>query len=227
MSIVPKNQQSSRIVPQTGDQMNAAEFRERTKNLPEGTQAELIEGIACMAAAVKLHHGQPHLFLGSLLTQYSFATPGTDYADNVTHVLDDLNEPQPDLSLFIRPECGGQAQIGEEGYLIGGPELVAEIALSSLAIDRGPKRRVYEKHGVKEYILWRVEDGCIEWYALGEVGFRLLPIDKDGVIRSRVFPGLWINVDATLRRDGPIAMKTLQLGLNSTEHESFRKRLAE
>ena len=213
-------------VPETGDRLSVAEFRQRTKDLPEGAKAELIEGIVYMAAAVKLHHGQPHSFLNAWLTQYSFATPGTDYGDNVTHVLDDLNEPQPDLSLFVRPECGGQAKISEDGYLVGGPELVAEIALSSLSIDRGPKRRVYEQHGIAEYILWRVEDRRIEWYALGHHCYQLLPTDAAGVIRSRVFPGLWMDVEATLRRDGPAVMKVLQQGLHSQQHRAFCRKLA-
>jgi hypothetical protein len=211
--------------PQTGDRMNATEFRKKTCDLPEGTKVELIEGIVYMAAAVKLAHGQPHVFLSAWMAQYSFATPGIEYSDNVTHQLDDQNEPQPDLSLFIHPDCGGQVRISDDGYVIGGPELVAEIAVSSLPIDRGPKRRVYEDHGVREYLLWRVEDRLIEWYVLRDGVYKLLPIDPDGVIRSAAFPGLWMDVEATLRRDGPAAMTVLQHGLASDDHEACCRRL--
>ena len=162
----------------------------------------MIEGIVYKAAAVKLRYGQPHLFIGAWLTQYSFATPETVYSDSVTHVLDDQNEPQPDLSLFIHPDRGGQVQISDDGYVIGGPELVAEVAVSSLPIDQGPKRRVYEQHGVREYLLWRVDDNMIEWYALRDRGYELLTPNEQGVIHSEVFPGLRMDVEATLRRDG-------------------------
>jgi hypothetical protein len=146
-------------------------------------------------------------------------------ADNVTYQLDEDNEPQPDLSLFIDPARGGQVSISVDGYLVGGPELIAEIAVSSVATRRGPKRRVYERHGVREYIIWRVEEHIIEWYALRDGTFELLPVGNDGIVRSKIFPGLWMNMEATLRRDGPEAMEALRQGLATLEHAKFVEKL--
>lgn len=225
MSLIDEESRRAALPLQPGDRLNAIEFRHRNERMPEGTKAELVEGIVYMAAAVKLDHGQPHMFLGAWMTQYCFATPGVDYSDNVTHQLDEDNEPQPDLSLFIDPARGGQVSISDDGYLVGGPELIAEIAVSSVTTDRGPKRRVYERHGVREYIIWRVEENIIEWYALRGGTFELLPIGKDGVLRSKIFPGLWMDIEATLRRDGPEAMELLRQGLATHEHAKFVEKL--
>jgi hypothetical protein len=40
--------------------------------------------------------------------------------------LDETNEPQPDTLLFIRRECGGQANVDADGYIEGAPELARE-----------------------------------------------------------------------------------------------------
>jgi hypothetical protein len=52
----------------------------------------------------------------------------------------------------------------------------------------------------------------------------LLP-DADRIIRSRVFPGLWLAVDALLTGDMVQVMAILQNGLNSLEHTGFVQQL--
>ncbi len=208
-----------------GDHLSVAEFENRYAAMPPGTKAELIEGIVYMQAAEKLNHGQPLGFMTAWIVNYSSQTPGTDYANDATDRLDDSNQPQPDLALFIQSHCGGRTSISDDGYLVGGPELIVEIAGSSLAIDRGPKLRTYERHGVQEYLIWRVQDHSIEWYRCRDGKFVLEQPDADGVHRSDVFPGLWLNVDAALRRDGITTMTTLQDGLVTEAHQAFVRHL--
>src|SRR5207245_10909111 len=52
-----------------------------------------------------------------------------------------------------------------------------------------------------------------------------LPADAAGVIRSQVFPGLWLDVAALLRFDLARVLQVLQQGLASPEHEAFAARL--
>jgi Uma2 family endonuclease len=47
---------------------------------------------------------------------------------------------------------------------------------------------------VKEYIVWQVLDQKISWFYLDMGEYLDLPTDTDGIIRSRVFPGLWLAV---------------------------------
>ena len=75
-----------------------------------------------------------------------------------TNRLDQDNEPQPDVVLFNGSACGGQSRISDDDYLTGSVEFVAEVSVSSVALDRGPKLRTYERHGVREYLIWRVDD---------------------------------------------------------------------
>ena len=63
--------------------------------------------------------------------------PGVKGGDNGTLRLDMGNEPQPDAYLRILESHGGQARLDEKGYVTGAPELLAEVALSSVILDAG------------------------------------------------------------------------------------------
>lgn len=69
-------------------------------------------------------------------------------------------------------------------------------------------------------------DRRIDWFSLQEEEYISLLPDAEGIIRSRVFPGLWLAVSALLDGDMPRAIATLQTGLNSTAHQEFVKQLA-
>jgi hypothetical protein len=53
---------------------------------------------------------------------------------------------------------------------------------------------------------------------------RLMP-DEQGVLRSEVFPGLWLDTAALLRGDMAAVLATVQQGLASPDHETFVARL--
>jgi hypothetical protein len=53
-----------------------------------------------------------------------------------------------------------------------------------------------------------------------------LAAGSDGVFRSEVFPGLWLDAAALLRRDRRRLLSVLRQGLNTTEHATFVTRLA-
>ena len=105
------------------------------------------------------------------------ATPGVRVADNSTVRLDLDNEPQPDVAVFLDPKLGGQALISPDGYIERAPELVAEVTASTVSIDLGPKKHVYRRNGVREYVVWRVLDQAIDWFALrhGQYARRTYP----------------------------------------------------
>src|SRR5262249_61420866 len=75
-------------------------------------------------------------------------------------------EPQPDGLLLIEPARGGQATIDSDGYVAGGPELATEVAASTVSIDRNAKKRAYARNGVREDVLWRVQDAALDWFAV-------------------------------------------------------------
>ena len=226
MSIAEIPNSQAAIPPlQPGDRLNRAEFERRYHAMPDCKKAELIEGVVYVPSPARLRHGLPHGSLMAWIVNYAIDTPGTDAADNVTNRLDNDNEPQPDVALFIDPACGGQTRVSEDGYLTGPAEFVAEVSVSSVSLDRGAKLRTYERHGVREYLIWRVKDKLLEWYVLRDDGFELQPLPEDGIYRSETFPGLWLNAAAMLLRDGKSVMRVLNEGLATNEHAAFVARL--
>lgn len=173
-----------------------------------------------------LSHGKPHALLMGLLGAYFFATPGVDLGDNSTVRLDADNEVQPDGFLRIERGAKGQSLISEDDFIEGAPELVIEIAASSVSYDLHDKMRIYRRSGVREYLVWRVYDVAIDWFLLENGKFTPLEADEQGIIRSRTFPGLWLSIPALLRGDTKTVVATLQQGLQSPEHAAFAEHLA-
>jgi Uma2 family endonuclease len=184
---------------QSGDRLTRPEFERRYAAAPQIKKAELIEGIVYVASPLRHEqHGRPHSRVMTWLGVYQALTPGIDLSDAPTVRLDLDNEPQPDAVLFIEPAVGGQTRLSNDGYIEGAPELIVEIAASSAAIDTGSKKHVYRRSGVLEYVIWQSYENQIEWFCLTDGEYRLLSPDQDGIIRSRVFPGLWLAVSALL-----------------------------
>ena len=96
-----------------------------------------------------------------------------------------------------------------------------------MSIDLHDKLRAYRRASISEYLVWRTVEGRFDWFVLDGGDYRPNPSDATGVIRSRAFPGLWLNVTALLARNAAAVMDTLELGLKSPEHAAFAARLRE
>jgi Uma2 family endonuclease len=213
---------------ESGDRLTRAEFERRYEAMPGVKKAELIEGVVYMPAAVRYEgHGRQHALLSWWLATYMARTPGVGLGDNATVRLDWDNVPQPDLLLRLPESLGGQSRVDADGYIEGPPELVAEIVASSAAYDLHQKLSVYRRHGVREYIIWRVLDEAIDWFILREGRFDRLEPDTGGIYKSEAFPGLWLDAAALLRGDQAAVLAVLNEGLASPEHAEFVARLQE
>jgi Uma2 family endonuclease len=206
-----------------GDRMTQAEFHRRYEAYPEDVKFELIGGIVYMAAPLRRPHGTYHPELSAVLWLYTGGTPGVEVADNATTILGEESEPQPDLLLRLLTEFGGQSDVNDDEYLVGPPELVAEIAHSSRALDLHQKKDDYRQAGVLEYLVFCVEEKELHWFHF-KSGRQITP-DAQGIFRSRVFPGLWIDGAALAARHSARLMEVIQQGLASREHAAFVKRL--
>jgi Uma2 family endonuclease len=212
------------ILPlENGDRLSRCEFERRYEAMPQAKKAELVEGVVYMAAALRIKsHGQPHGDLVTWLGTYKAFTPPVVLGVEPTVRLDLENEPQPDAVLLVP---GRQATIAEDDYIEGAPELVVEVAASSVAIDLHDKKRAYRRNGVQEYIVWRTLDGAIDWFTLKNDDYVLQQPNEQGILRSSVFPGLWLAVPALLSGDMTTVLATLQAGLTSPEHAAFVQQL--
>lgn len=209
---------------ENGDRLSRAEFERRYDAMPHLKKAELIEGVVYVGSPVRFtQHGRPDSDVQTWLGVYRIATPGVESGGNSTVRLDLDNEPQPDV--LLRCATGGSSTIDEDGYIQGPPELAVEVAASSASYDLHDKLRAYRRNGVQEYLVWRVLDGALDWFVLRDGVYERLQADEAGVIRSEVFPGLWLAVAALLAGDAATVLATLQAGLASPEHAAFVERL--
>lgn len=211
---------------ENGDKLSLYEFERRYNAMPNLKKAELIEGIVYMPAALRFRsHGQPHGWIIGWLVSYEAATPGVALGVEPTVRLDLDNEPQPNAVLLINPEAGGQARLSDDDYIEGAPELIVEIAASSVAIDLHAKKQAYRRNGVKEYIVWQVLDQKLTWFYLEQGEYLELATDSNGILRSQIFPGLWLGVAELLAGNMQSVLTVLQTGLQSPEHAAFVQRL--
>jgi Uma2 family endonuclease len=207
---------------ETGDRLTRDEFERRYQCMPHVKKAELIEGTVYMPSPVRIRkHAVPHSHLAGWLVVYASETPGVVCADNSTVRLDLDNEPQPDLVLMKLPAKGGQARISEDDYIEGAPELAVEIVGSSRAYDLHQKKGAYRRNGVREYLAWVTDENRLLWWELRAGEYQEIAADAGGLLKSGVFPGLWLDAAALLRGDMKTVLAVLRRGLDSPEHAAF------
>jgi Uma2 family endonuclease len=216
------------IIPllENGDRLTREEFHRRYEAMPKNVKAELIKGVVYMASPVRVkNHGKPHSLMMSCLGLYFMSTKGVQLLDNTTFIVNEHHEPQPDCVLRIEEGCGGKSWINDDDYLEGSPELTVEIAASTASYDMHDKLKMYEQKGVQEYIVWRVLDNQIDWFSLENGKYQRLSENDRGIIESKVFSGLRLNINAMLNDDLTLVLRDLQSGITSKPHKEFVKNL--
>ncbi len=209
----------------SGDRMDQPTFHALYEQTPHGFKAELIGGMVFVASPVSARHGGPHARLSGWVTNYCADTEGTEAFADTTAILASDSEPQPDISMIVYPELGGQTTVNEKNCLVGPAELALEIANSSVAIDLHKKKLDYEKYGVGEYVVIEVKSKIVHYFQRKSGRFVDLKPDSDGVYKSRVFPGLWLDSTAVFHRHPTKLIATLKRGLATPEHAKFAAKL--
>ncbi len=190
------------VTLESGDHLARAEFHRRYLARPDIAKAELIQGVVYVASPVRHNrHGRQHGLVALWLGTYAAATSDVELSLDATLILGDQDEVRPDALLVRRPPAGTAVRLNAEGYLEGAPELIVEVAASSAAIDLHDKRESYERAGVQEYLVWRVEDQALDWFRLSAGRFVRVAPDPQGLIESSTFPGLTLAVDRLLAED--------------------------
>jgi Uma2 family endonuclease len=211
------------LVP--GALLSRNEFMRRWEAMPHVKRAELIRGVVYMPSPLSREHGSTDLDVAAWLGVYKAATPGCEGLCNATWLMGEEDAPQPDTSLRILPEYGGQSRT-EGLYAAGAPEFLAEVCLSSTAYDLHAKLEVYEEAGVQEYLAVLMREREVRWHRLTGGRFEVLPAPADGVYRSATFPGLWLDTAALLGGDLARVLAVLNEGIKSPEHQQFVEQLA-
>lgn len=195
----------------SGDVLGADEYWRRYVAAPDEIKAERIGGkVYLMSPLRAVQHGNPHLLLAQWLATYAMPDPQLTVSDNATIRLDSDNDPQPDLCMY---RTGGQTRL-DDGFIVGPPEMIVEIAGSSASYDFGEKRNVYESAGVGEYLVFESIEGRIAWWRRdGRRFVAIEPIER--VYQSISFPGLWLDADALRSANAAQLIETLHAGMNS------------
>jgi Uma2 family endonuclease len=208
----------------TGERLTVAEFLRRWEELPDLKNAELIDGVVYVSSPVSLEHSRLDTRIVWWVSHYACLTPGCDSGSNGTWLMSG-SAPQPDADLCILPSHGGQS--GNAGPLgAGAPELAVEICVSSADLDLGPKLALYQRAGVREYVTVEPFGRRLIWRVVENGAYVALTLPADGILRSQVFPGLWLDVEAFWANDRAKMLAVLNDGLATEEHRRFVERLA-
>ena len=194
--------------------------------MPQGTRAELINGVVLMSSPVGPDHARAHFTLIAWLSYYVENTPGVEGMDNASAALGLKSEPQPDVLLRILPECGGRTHT-DRRFVKGAPELLVEVAHTSRYTDLGPKLEDYKRTHVLSTSCSPLEPDAVFWYVLRNGRFIELTPGSDAIYRSEIFPGLWLDANALVAGDTRRLRGVLDLGCATNEHSrAFVARLA-
>ncbi|MBI4569813.1 MAG: Uma2 family endonuclease [Planctomycetes bacterium] len=165
--------------------------------LSRDRRCELLDGELIMPPAP----GTPHqrTSIGWFVKLHLFVKrgkPGTVFIAPYDVVLSRHTTVQPDL-LFISKE---RESIITEANVQGAPDWVAEIVSpDSVERDRVMKKRLYARHGVREY--WIIDPAArsIDVYLLEKGAYRLAQrVEGKGKVTSTVISGFCVSVQAML-----------------------------
>lgn len=191
---------STLVSLESGDRLTRAEFHDRYCARPDIKKAELVEGVVYVASPVRFRsHGQPHGRVINWLGTYQARHPGLELGDNATVIIDEDNEVQPDAFLW-REEPGGP-RLTEDDYIEGAPQLIVEVAASSASYDLHDKKEAYRRHGVREYIVWRVLEEAIDWFQIADGQYVGVEPNERGIIESVVFSRLRLHAGKMVAGD--------------------------
>ena len=208
-----------------GEHLDQPTFHERYEAMPDGAWAELVGGVVYMPSPVRNEHGDFDDDVSYWYGHYKRFTKGLRSGKNSTVILDEIGETQPDGHLRIPEDLGGQTRI-ERGFIVGSPELVVEIARSSRHFDLNEKRSDYERARVQEYLVIELDPNRIHWFKRQGDHFVELAPGADGISRSEVFPGLWLDPEALFAQDLDRLIEVLEAGLATPEHARFAAKLS-
>ena len=134
------------------------------RSWPDDERWEIIEGEAwCMTPAPTTKHQGILIRLSSRIESHFFGKKCRPFAAPTDVVLDDFNIVQPDILIVCDENKITEANIQ------GAPDLVVEILSPSTGLkDRREKRAIYERFGVREYLLIDPVAELVERFILTE-----------------------------------------------------------
>ena len=157
----------------------------------DGSRHELLDGEHVVSASPSNQH---QIVVRSLLLQLHSVVELPGHGEVMLSpsdiVLSDADVVQPDLYVML----GKNVARLREPRTFGPPDLAIEVlSPSTAAIDRGLKRRVLERHGVREYWIVDPQQRVLEQYVLQGERLQLLAVHTRTVELATV-PGAAVDL---------------------------------
>jgi Uma2 family endonuclease len=170
---------------------------EDLQRFPEdNVRRELIGGELIVTASPVIRHQRAVVALSSEIFQYCKTHGGEVFASPTDVYFTDTDVVEPDV-VFVRAENVARV---ERKFVRSAPDLVVEVSSpSTLHLDLGRKRELYERFGVPEYWLVDLEADRVEIYRL-EAGHYAwpVPLGRGDLLESPLMPGFLLPVDDLL-----------------------------
>lgn len=158
---------------------------------PDDERWELIDGVPCaMTPAPRTRHQRISLKISSRLERFFDGKRCVPFDAPTDVVLNEENVVQPDVFVVCDRD-----KITEEN-IQGAPDLVVEVTSPSTRLrDLREKRALYERFGVREYLIVFPEDELVERYRLVDGRYQSPDIfNWDEILASYAFPELVLNL---------------------------------
>ncbi len=159
-----------------------------------------------------------HLLLASYLTQRRL---GRVYGSRYKIVLSNQHSYEPDLFAITPDQLPHVQHLAFHGV----PKLIFEIiSPSTKHYDLVEKAEVYQTFGVQEY--WTVNNqnqSVMVFYLEENNQYSHVLLEKEGIIRSKVFPGFWLRVEWLWQRDQLRPSDVLPILLESEDLAEYIK----
>ena len=174
--------------------------------VPDGEKADLIDGVIYMASPDNLEAARLFTWLFRLLCEFVETRDlGEVYPLRVAFRLGDGAAHEPDIGFLSKRNL----RRAYRNYVEGPPDLAIEIVSpESAEHDYISKRRLYEKHGVREY--WIVDEGLkkIMLWRLDATGRYREVQPRKGILRSRVIAHFWLKEEWLWQQPRPTVLNT-------------------
>src|SRR6478609_2700628 len=154
-------------------------------------RVELLDGTIYVMSPIGIPHNYAVQELNELLV---LALHGrAKVRPQMSYAASEISEPEPDL--MITPLLSWDKEQANVAHLI------IEVAESSLAHDRGRKRRLYASCGVPEYWIVNLPERCIEVYTLPTANAytRVEKYEPGQAIRLGAFNDVEVRVSDVIR----------------------------
>jgi hypothetical protein len=161
--------------------------------------------------------------LALCVNHYRLFTPGIYVCLHVPVVLDENTRIVPGLIAMVNHGRLKQCEPVTLGFE-GPPNFVLDVFDADEMAEYKARRSDFERSGVTEYVVVEnAERLRLHWNRHDGSRFVDAAADRNGVIKSKALPGLWIPVKALATRDWWAILSAIEYGVTRLGHHEFQE----